>query len=152
MNSAIPGTVSLLPRLGRQGCKYQFICKSDHSVNISKLSPELRHTAGRGAAGTPVHQPQKRKTIARGGLLGTNMSCWRVRLNRGPGTSAAGRAMKSSSSSTTCVVPSRHGVTAGVALTEVRDLLGQQHHHYDGALRTPGSEECSRCSEAAERR
>lgn len=49
-------------------------------------------------------------TRARCLLLGANTPWKRVRLTRGFGTKAASRAMKSSGSKMTCVVPSRYGV------------------------------------------
>lgn len=49
-------------------------------------------------------------TRARCLLLGANTSWKRMRLTRGLRTKAASRAMKSSGSKITCVVPSRYGV------------------------------------------
>jgi len=49
-------------------------------------------------------------TQTRWRLFGANTPWNRVRLTLGFGTSAAKRAMKSSGSKTTCVVPSRQGV------------------------------------------
>ena len=49
-------------------------------------------------------------TRARCLLLGANTPWKRVRLTLGLGTRAASRAMKSSGSKMTCVVPSRYGV------------------------------------------
>jgi hypothetical protein len=49
-------------------------------------------------------------TCARCALSGANTPCKRVRWTRGLGTNAARRAMKSSVSKSTCVVPSRYGV------------------------------------------
>jgi len=46
----------------------------------------------------------------RSGLAGANTPWYLVRWARGLGTSAARRAMKSSGSKITCVVPSRYGV------------------------------------------
>jgi len=46
---------------------------------------------------------------ARSGLAGANTPWYRVRWARGLGTGAARRAMKSSGSKITCVVPSRYG-------------------------------------------
>lgn len=47
---------------------------------------------------------------ARSGLAGANTPWYLVRCARGFGTSAASRAIKSSGSKITCVVPSRYGV------------------------------------------
>ena len=52
-------------------------------------------------------------TRARCALLGANTPWNRVRLTLGLGTRATSRAMKSSGSKMTCVVPSRYGVLSG---------------------------------------
>ena len=49
-------------------------------------------------------------TAARWGLLGANTPWYRIRLTRGSGVRAVSRAMKSSGSKNTWVVPSRYGV------------------------------------------
>jgi hypothetical protein len=49
-------------------------------------------------------------TAARSLLCGANTPWYRVRCIRGGGTSAASLAIRSSGSSTMCVVPSRYGV------------------------------------------
>jgi hypothetical protein len=66
-----------------------------------RCRPVRAGRVGRGGAGT---------IRARSGLAGANTPWDRVRWARGLGTSAARRAMKSSGSKITCVVPSRSGV------------------------------------------
>jgi hypothetical protein len=75
-----------------------------------------RRSAGVRASGSAVvacRPPLPRLagvTCARCLLLGEKTPWKRVRLTRGLGTRAASRAMKSSGSKMTCVVPSRYGV------------------------------------------
>src|SRR5690606_448103 len=75
-----------------------------------RCSAGVRSSDGCGLFGLP-HRPRRAGVMrALLGLFGATTPWKRVRFSRGGGTRAASRAMKSSGSKITCVVPSRYGV------------------------------------------
>ena len=82
------------------------LCPSHRGAAFNWRSLLQICAAGMLAAPAPPRRGHPRAVVA----VGANTPWKRVRLTRGGGTSAARRAMQSSGSNMTCVVPSRYGV------------------------------------------
>ena len=92
-------TRSLPPHLGRVSM----------SMAKTRFGRRFRVMGARGLSGFSWRGSRFGTTDSRCLQFGANTPWNRVRFNRGRGTNAAGRAMKSSGSRTTWVEPSRNG-------------------------------------------